>query len=268
MIARSVSEYVMFGTTLRYLQDAQPGSLIHNEAGLLDNLARFLQILAPSGYWVTVNASGRLQSIHERLKATENDHVLSLSEARELAEAATSIRDTLMAELQGHIAFVVTDKRIEVRKLLWTVETLLSPGRFAILSDIAQFDLREAGICLAFDRPTAAAFHILRATEDTLRRVYSAYVPPMQQDTLMLWGPMVEQLVGLPTAPGQALLDHLKNIKNNFRNPTQHPEKAYDIEEAQDLFNLCVDVLNRMALCLAQQSAAALPVPAATGPVE
>ncbi|MCH8069815.1 MAG: hypothetical protein IID16_11195, partial [Candidatus Marinimicrobia bacterium] len=46
--------------------------------------------------------------------------------------------------------------------------------------------------------------------------------------------------------PPVELLDTLDRIRINFRNPTSHPDKIYDIEEAQDLFGLCVDAINRM----------------------
>jgi hypothetical protein len=46
--------------------------------------------------------------------------------------------------------------------------------------------------------------------------------------------------------PPDALLDTLDRIRVNFRNPTSHPEKIYDLDEVQDLFGLCVDALNRI----------------------
>ena len=46
---------------------------------------------------------------------------------------------------------------------------------------------------------------------------------------------------------GIVLLNNLDNIRQSFRNPTQHPEKIYDIQEVQDLWSLCVDVVNRMS---------------------
>ena len=48
-------------------------------------------------------------------------------------------------------------------------------------------------------------------------------------------------------APSDELLENLDLIRRSFRNPTAHPEKSYDIDEAQDLFGLCIDVVNRMA---------------------
>ena len=43
--------------------------------------------------------------------------------------------------------------------------------------DIAKIDLAEAGRALAFELPTAAAFQLLRATEQVLRDFYVDWVP-------------------------------------------------------------------------------------------
>jgi hypothetical protein len=64
-----------------------------------------------------------------------------------------------------------------------------------------------------------------------------------------------------PNAPTDARFDlrcdfhgevnnHLDNIRVSFRNPTQHPEAIYDIHEVQDLWSICVDVINRMVKIL------------------
>jgi hypothetical protein len=46
--------------------------------------------------------------------------------------------------------------------------------------------------------------------------------------------------------PAGPLLNNLDNIREHYRNPTQHPDKVYDINEVQDLFGLCIDAINRM----------------------
>jgi hypothetical protein len=51
------------------------------------------------------------------------------------------------------------------------------------------------------------------------------------------------------------MLDHLDHIHVNFRNPTQHREARYDLEEAQDLLSLSIDALNRMAKSCASAGA-------------
>jgi hypothetical protein len=60
---------------------------------------------------------------------------------------------------------------------------------------------------------------------------------------------MIKHLRERRSAPPKVLLDHLDGIRTNFRNPTQHPDATYDIHEAQDLFSVCVDAVNRAARC-------------------
>ena len=60
-----------------------------------------------------------------------------------------------------------------------------------------------------------------------------------------MWGPMVEKLRNKRNPkPETQLLDQLDMIRTNFRNPTQHPQKIYDMEEAQDLMHLSIVALN------------------------
>lgn len=113
------------------------------------------------------------------------------------------------------------------------------------MPDIAQYDFMKAGKCVAYELPTAGAFHILRGTESTLRLYYCNHIKQGRLTTL-LWRPMVEHLRKCKKPIPKILLDNLDNIALNFRNPTAHPEYKYDINEVQDLFNLCADVNNRM----------------------
>lgn len=48
--------------------------------------------------------------------------------------------------------------------------------------------------------------------------------------------------------PNKIIIDHLENIKNSFRNPTNHADNSitYDIDWAQDLLIICVEVINKM----------------------
>jgi hypothetical protein len=45
----------------------------------------------------------------------------------------------------------------------------MAPNALSSLPASAQVDFREAGICIAFERPTAVAFHLMRL----LRRPYA-----------------------------------------------------------------------------------------------
>lgn len=179
-------------------------------------------------------------------KTMQRDAVrLTAEERTALRRAANDLRLTLDAETSVTYAFVTRPKRHDIERLSEDVGSLMTPGVFAALSDLARTDLEEAGKCIVFERSTAAAFHLMRATEDTLRCFYLANVRRDRVNPLM-WGPMTNHLRNRRNPPPAVLLDVLDHIRRNFRNPTQHPEMTYNIEEAQDLFALSVDAINRL----------------------
>ena len=100
---------------------------------------------------------------------------------------------------------------------------------------------------LAFELPTAAAFHFLRGTEEALRDFYLKSVKRDRIKEPRMWGPIVSHLRTRKKPPPALLLDNLDSLRSNFRNPTQHPEKVFDLDEAQDLLALAIDSINRMS---------------------
>lgn len=238
--------YWQFGTGFRYLQDAKEGYIIHGKSYVIDNIDSLFKKLEDLNLRVTIRAAGDLRSLLTELKATPADSKLDAPQARKLNNTVRSLRQTLEAELKGVNAYVVSPKRIEVERLVTDPASLFSPDIFNSLSELARFDITEAAKCIAFERPTAAAFHLMRATEETLRNYYCHFV---KRDRLkvMTWWPMVQALQNHRRAKRYDVLNrNLDNIRTSFRNPTQHPDKVYDIHEVQDLWGLCVEVINRM----------------------
>lgn len=245
MESRSINEYIFFGTVLRYLQDVQEGWRVHGHGLILYNIDKLFDSLEQFNLPVTKRAAYKIEEYRDELATHDSDYRLSREEANKLREIISDLRNTLEAEAKGNIAFIVTDKRLDSNKLLKNVRELVAPNIFDSFPDIAQYDLIESGKCIAFERPTAAAFHLLRGTESVLRDYYCSIVKRNRVNNL-LWGPIVEHLRRRRNPPPTALLDNLDNIRRSFRNPTQHPDKIYDIQEVQDLFGLCIDVINRM----------------------
>ena len=240
-----ISDYIFFGLGYRYVQDVGEGFRVHGSDLILENLERVLDCLDDFELPVTKRAASDLVEIYERLKAASEDYILTSEDADAINSELERLQQTLRAETGGNIAYVVTDKRIDIKKLLEKPEALFRPDVFNRLSSIAQYDFSEAGKCIAFERPTAAAFHLLRGTEEVLRMFYYAQVK-RNRITNLMWGPVTQALRNRRTPPPPELLQNLDNIRVSFRNPTQHPEKIYDIQEVQDLFSLCIDVVNRM----------------------
>ncbi|MCE9537669.1 MAG: hypothetical protein K8R85_00400 [Bacteroidetes bacterium] len=249
MKSQSIDQYVFFGTAVRFLQDVKEGSQIHGDSWIIGNIESYFNYLKMLGLTVTERASYDLQKYLIELKKLPVDARLTEEQSTNLSAKITKIRDTLFAELGGVEAFVTTSKRLDIQKLIKDISSLLSQGCYSKLSDIARYDLTEAGMCIAFERPTAAAFHLMRATEDVLKSFYCTLVK--HKRVSLMWGPMISDLKNKNKAKKhETLLNHLDNIRLSFRNPTQHPDKIYDIQEVQDLWGLCSDAINRMAQVL------------------
>lgn len=86
----------------------------------------------------------------------------------------------------------------------------------------------------------------MRGAEGVLRFYYEKIVT-RNRVKIQVWGEIIKDLKNKKTNKSpKELLDNLDAMRTNFRNPTQHPERRYDIEEVQDLYNLCIDVVKRM----------------------
>src|SRR5262245_61046831 len=97
-----------------------------------------------------------------------------------------------------------------------------------------QDNIVQAGKCLAFEVPTAAAFHIFRAAESVMRLYYIAIFGTIPAKKLRNWGAYLKNLKSHGGADPK-ILHSLEQIKELYRNPTIHPETKYTLEEALSL---------------------------------
>lgn len=247
MEKQSIDDYFFFGTSVRYLQDVSDGYPIFGTGYILENINRCLDQIDKLELIVTKNASLDLTKFRDKLrKISDKDAKLNKEQAKELNSICETLRPTLLAELQTHEAYIITPKRYDTDKLLNDISSLMSPNIYSSLPEITQYDLTEAGKCIAFERPTAAAFHLLRATEAVLRHFYCTLIRTKRVKNL-LWGDMVQDLrTRRKTKKHTTLYNNLDNIRHSYRNPTQHPEATYDIHEVQDLLPLCFEAIGRM----------------------
>lgn len=112
----------------------------------------------------------------------------------------------------------------------------------------AAYDISEAGKCLALDRATACAFHLMRVIEVGIWRLGTAL--GIELNTKWGWQKLIND--GLEPAVNalpertdterhrkkmlQQARAHLHAIRLAWRNDTMHPKEQYDIEEADEIF--------------------------------
>jgi hypothetical protein len=243
------NRFVLVGVLHFYLQTVSQGAAVRGEDGVLTYLTNYLEHLQAAGFLMTTTAVWRLNGVREELETLEDDAAaagLSVDHAKRINLTAYEARETLYAEARATTVYEVTPKKFDVNKLLYDVGGLMRNGYYDELPLLAVIDIDEAGKCIAFERATAAAFHTLRATEGVLRHYYTCYAKRKRIRKPWNWNPMLDDLSQRRKKPPKPLLDQLDAIRENFRNPTQHPEKLYDVEEAQDAFAQCLDAISRM----------------------
>jgi hypothetical protein len=251
----NIYEYHVFGYNYYILRFKTEGYAVHGDLdALIPTIDTFLSSLRDLNLQVTEMAAEELKIIREEASKLPEAAVVDSTLANRVREACNRLDATLDAELKLRSAYIVTPKRFQLEHLLRSPSSLFAEGVFENLPIICQFDFTEACRCIAFGLPTAAAFHIMRGVEGTLRHYYCSIVK-RNRVKRMLWFDIIDHLRKRHDVPPKALLDNLDNIRVNFRNPTQHPDARYDVDEAQDLLSLSLDVVNRMSRDIANRAA-------------
>lgn len=213
---------------------------------LLKGLDVFDQAIGRLEMHVSQKALDRLKREVGALDTTDPTVILAASDRETLRDAVEHFETVVTSEAKTRTYFVTVPRRYNTDFLFHSPERLFRDGAFAAMPALARYDFAEACKCIVFDRPTAAAFHMLRGTEDVLKQFYLANVRRNRLKTPM-WAGMVDQLRKKQRPPvPEVLLESLDMIRRSYRNPTSHPEARYDIGEAEDLMGLCIDCVNKM----------------------
>ena len=247
MLVYDSYEYIKIGLAVRLLRHIAPNETAEFVLRVQDELRTMLET---SNFSVTLVSMGseRYGSMHNSLKAiTPGTNAIGQDLAKSINAEFTTVENVLFAESCTKRIYVLPSRRFNTDFLLSQPEKLFKEGAFEKLDEIARTDIASACRCILFGEATAAAFHILRATESVLK---SYYFHHRKQNRLAkpMWGPMTDQLrAKTRNKPSETLLASLDLIRTAYRNPTQHPQAIYQIDSAQDLFGVCIDCIGKMA---------------------
>lgn len=214
---------------------------------VLRDLDEYLDTIKKLELQVTQQVLIELENVVEELREDDLQKTIDDEKAKEIKKLIDKADTTLDAELQLRKVLYVTPKRFNESMLLYFPGRLLAQGVWDKMSKTAQDDFSNSTKCIAFNSSTAAAFHLMRCVEEMLKVLYLYYVKQKRLKKPM-WGSMVQQLQSKNNPkPSAALLETLDMIRRNFRNPTQHPDKFYNIDEAQDLLHNSIVLVNMIA---------------------
>jgi len=247
MEVKNLRGYWVFGWNYQLLHIGYKGRYRVEQA--VTQLKRFLEYCEDYNLNVVKDMSKEpVEKLIRKLKKKYKGKmktILETTDSTEIEEVFSKITPTIESELKIPKVYSLSEKRFGLEKMLNNISAIFASGTFNKFDHFPRFDFTEAGKCIAFERPTAAAFHILRGTEGALRQYYIKKIRRKDQKQNPTWGDMISQLRSHKKT-SKSMLDSLDNIRSNSRNPTFHPTLNYTIEEAEDLLSVCIDSVNKI----------------------
>jgi len=150
----------------------------------------------------------------------------------------------LSEELKLSPLFSVEDKgNLSIVRLVDGASSGYPAITIELLDDFIKQEINEAGKCLAFSRPTACGFHILRAVEIGLKGYVLAATGTLPKINNRNWGEYITQMTNAGASSN--LIDLLKILKTK-RNPVMHPQDSLELEEAIGIFCICQNVIETL----------------------
>jgi|ERR1043165_1380606 hypothetical protein len=190
MESKKINDYLQLGALMQFLIHLNEGSPLHGEKMTIYAIKAFLNLLIKLNLQVSSRASWRLRELQKEFEKQNEETSLSKEDSKTLRETMLSIRNTVNAEVQGFEFFTTTPKRLDISKLLNDPAGLFAPEVFDSFNELTKYDITEAAKCIAFERSTAAAFHMLRATENILREFYGRSIKRGRIKSVN-WGPLI-----------------------------------------------------------------------------
>lgn len=246
MIVQNAYSYIQVGLWLRHLRNTEKTD---TAKAMLVRINSLSSCMKEVGLEVSLNYTKSVSygEMLAKLRALGDDEAIGPDISGRIVSIYTTIEEVVFSESGIKQIYVVPQRRFNNAYLLSDASKLLKDGAFDKLDVIARTDIASACRCIAFGEGTAAAFHIIRATEATLKAYYFHHRKQKRLSKPM-WANMLDQLKQKKKGkPPAALLASLDLIRESYRNPTQHPEATYEIDAAQDLLGVCLDVIGKMA---------------------
>jgi hypothetical protein len=170
-------------------------------------------------------------------------HVLTVHEVLNIKTSINRAVDTFERECsQKYIVGLERQRALEPKTLIEEIESAISPECWKRLSRPTMREVEECGKCLAFERYTAAGFHMLRGIESEVLD-YIALLPvptPTKRD--------LGHYIGILRDHGAdaKLIATLDNIRSLDRNPLMHPQDWLDRDQAIGIFNTAQTAFERL----------------------
>jgi hypothetical protein len=213
-----------------------------------------ISVCKPTG-WKVLNALSELVPEKFPDNPEELDKEIDWSHMYDITQGIKEFEIVLSAELQAISTYHVSQKAAySTSDLIERAEIILTEGIRKQIPTLTITDIQQAGRCLAFECPTAAGFHILRATEAVIREYYRIVVGKAPKNKMRNWGSYIKILKD--NGADTKVLGVLDQIREIHRNPIMHPETILTTDEAIVLLGVAQSAIVVMALDIQKRKGA------------
>lgn len=155
---------------------------------------------------------------------------------KRLTQALRQLEAAIRNEMKGHLFFFVDEPQFYKQRQPFG-------ARVAVWFPELEYDITEAGNCIAFDRGTACVFHLMRVMEVGVQRLGTRLAVPLANE--LNWQVILDLInkaiksrdhKSAETIAIAQIAAHLYNVKVTWRNPTMHPTSKYTPDEAKDIY--------------------------------
>ncbi len=182
--------------------------------------------------------------------------LLARNHAERLHSNLESVRTSFLVQMSSKLVLVFDSKHIEYVR---SGEPLFGYEVENVFPKASE-EITEAALCLAFSRPTAAVFHLMRAMELSVQRLAEALGKSNPNEKV--WGVILSDInaaiEAMPKGPARdawsASHTHLYHVKQAWRNDTMHPKTTYTEEQAQNVFDAVRSFMAHLATLVSQPS--------------
>ncbi len=172
---------------------------------------------------------------------------INYDKLQRIANTALKLQFLLKSELAIQQVYLITTKgAYDIEMLIYEPERVFPTTLLRKIPEI-KYDITECAKALAFELPTACAFHLIRVFERVVRKYYIKHCNDKElASNSTLKETLGQLIVKMRPSPEictknkdckknpkdkNNLLDILESIKDNYRNPILHPEIHMDMEE-------------------------------------
>jgi hypothetical protein len=222
---------------------------------LYNRITNFLDFVSELNLQVT-NSAIKLGDIKKYHKILDNDskgnakNKVASDTVKKVNSEIKKLLTTFEAEILNKNSFILKDKKSKMEHLIDDQTKLFKkPDVLLIAPFDVQYNVIESAKCLAFDRYSASAFHMLLATEEYVRFFNDKFLEPSIEDeeTITFYNLINETEEILSDLKyNSELISFLHIIRKFYRNQSQHSNRKFTESEAEELFMICIKIINEM----------------------